>query len=132
MKRSAAGLATLAAVILTAGCASKPPQEVPVGGRVENASGKPLPKIALRFHAQDEANKQAGSLTCMVQDSGEFTGKCLPGRYKVTVLPLSAGRPGAAPKPPTGTWGRYTSPTGTPWEVTVPSAGKTDLVLKVQ
>ena len=125
--------------IVTAGCARKPAQEVEVGGRVEDGEGKPVAKLVVRFHPQDEENKMGRLLTCLTEADGTFAGKCQPGRYKVTLnaVPAAGGsQPGAGmlapPDKGPGVPSNYASPTTTPWEVTIPSGGKKDLVLKQQ
>jgi hypothetical protein len=135
----------LASVLLSmAGCQSPPPpQSGPpqVAGRVEDSDGNPLAKVAVKFHAQDEKNKGT-SVTCMTQADGTFTGRCAAGRYRVTLLAVFAELPkaqekdkgkAALPSPalPAGVPERYGSVQDTPWEVIVPSGGRSGVVLKV-
>ncbi len=124
-----------AVLVLLAGCATGPPREVDVAGRVLSADGKPVSRLALRFHPWDEANKKGGTLTTPVRE-GEFVGKCLPGRYKVTAVPIRPAAPGKAPSPDKDTAldvpRAYTSTGSTPWVVKVPSAGKKDIVLTLE
>jgi hypothetical protein len=137
MYRLAVG-AVLALVLLLPGCAKKqPPKEEDVAGRAEKADGKPLSKVLLRFHAQDEAR----TVSCPTKDDGTFECRCLPGRYKVTVLAIptqSGGSPGTGgiAAPATGSLAgvpsAYTSPTDTPLEVTIPEGGKKDIELKLK
>lgn len=139
MARRVAGLCLLC--LLTAGCAKKPPVEVEIGGTAVDASGKALAGLVLRFHPDDEVNKRGRSLACLVQPDGSFTGKCLPGRYKVTLTKPTAGAGGGDPgagvtaapekgKPEVPS--RYSTPATTPWNPTIPEAGTKELKLKVE
>jgi hypothetical protein len=136
--------------LLLAGCllgatGCRPPTPTPshdgtvaVGGRAEDDRGKPLAGVLLRFVPQDAANSNQ-SLLCKTQASGKFVGKCLPGRYKVTVGAVTTALPGKAggkdalkpPPLPEGVPTAYGKPATTPWEVAVPAGGKTDIVLKM-
>jgi hypothetical protein len=131
----------LVAALLASGCAKKPPEEVDVAGRVEDAGGKPVAHVLVRFHPQDVDPSYAKVLTRVTKSDGTFTGTCFPGRYKVTMVPIPAGSGGSDPgagalatpdKGPTSMPSRYTSPTETPWEETIPDSGKKDIVLKVR
>src|SRR5262249_59414229 len=87
---------------------------------------EPLPGLSLRFHAQDEANRAGPALLCLTQPNGEFVGRCLPGRYRVT-LSVPPGKGKEAVKVPA----RYRSAAETPWEVKVPPGGASGGVLKL-
>ena len=130
--------AALVAALLASGCAKKRPEEVDVAGRVESADGKP---VLVRFHPQDVDPSYAKVLTCATKSDGTFTGTSFPGRYKVTMVPILAGSGSSDPgtgaiarpdKGPANIPSRYMSPTETPWEETIPDAGKKDIVLKVR
>jgi hypothetical protein len=95
----------------------------------------------VRFHPQDETSKHGRSLTCVTGARGEFVGRCLPGRYKVTLaavptnnarLAAEQGAVAAAGRLPPSVSERYTTPAATPWTVTIPDDGKKDVVLKVE
>ena len=144
MSRAWAGVGVLSLAVLTCGCGKKPAaEEVDIAGRLEDAAGKPLPRMIVHFYALDEANKHARAWTCATQAGGDFKGRCLPGRYKVTVaaVPLGTGTadpgsgtiadPGKA-KGVAGVPKAYTSPDDTPLQVMIPDRGKTDIVLKVK
>jgi hypothetical protein len=118
---------------------SGPPE---VKGRVEDSGGKPLARMAVKFHPLDEKNKGT-SLTCQTQPDGSFTGRCAAGRYKVTLSAVwtvppkgeeksKEKTPMPAPKLPPGVPERYGSVKETPWEVDVPAGGKSGIVLKVE
>jgi hypothetical protein len=109
---------------------------------VEDSEGKPLARVGVKFHPLDEKNKGT-SVTCMTQSDGAFTGRCAAGRYKATILPVQITPPKAeekdkgkstlpAPTLPAGVPQRYGSLKDTPWEVDVPAAGKTGIVLKIE
>jgi hypothetical protein len=136
----------MAAVAALAGGCEKPAPPsadgtVKIKGRAEDVEGKPLGRMVLRFHPQDEANKLT-RLTCLTQANGSFEGQCLPGRYKVTLgmmteVPADAkpapGKAVPAPPPlPDAIPKAYATEAETPWEVVVPPGGKTDLVLRVK
>jgi hypothetical protein len=115
-------LALLIAFVL-AGCnqrqAPKPAgPEVDVGGRAVSAEGEALTGYGLRFQS-DPPDQTKTAMICRVQKDGEFFGRCLPGRYRVTLLlppkDLEEGKALAAPQ--------Y-------WEVTVPPGGKKSFVLE--
>jgi hypothetical protein len=109
---------------------------------VEASDGKSLARVGVKFHPLDEKNKGT-SVTCMTQSDGTFTGRCAPGRYKVTVLPVQAmppkteekekGKP-ALPPPtlPSGVPEQYGAAEKTPWEVDVPAGGKSGILLKIE
>jgi hypothetical protein len=119
---------------------SGPPE---VKGRVDDSDGQPLAHVSVKFYPLDEKNKGT-SLICLTQSDGTFTGRCAPGRYKVTVWAAPApapkfpekdkgkAAPPPAPTPPPGVPERYGSFKDTPWEVDVPAGGKTGIVLKVE
>jgi hypothetical protein len=124
--------------------APAPPRSGPpeVKGRVEDSQGQPLAHVAVRFYALDEKNKGT-TITCPTRADGTFTGQCPPGHYKVVLWAVPAEPPKAAdkdkakaalptPKVPPGVPERYGSSKETPWEVDVPTGGKTDIVLKVE
>jgi hypothetical protein len=134
----------LGLAILLGGCKGKPstPDPVGVAGRVEYATGKPLDDAVVTFHPADESNKRGKVLSAPVQ-KGQFAGKCLPGRYKVTITLLAGGNanPAGGAAPSAGTTpdkGGSTIPAGyrsaasTPWDVTVPAEGKKDVRLTVR
>ena len=59
----------------------------------------------------------AGVLTCATQEDGTFTGRCQPGRYKVTIVAIPRGGGGGDPgslatpgKAPANIPSAYTSP----------------------
>src|SRR5262249_7535875 len=115
---------------------------VEVAGRVESSSGKPIDNAVVTFHPADESNKRGNLLSAPVQ-KGQFSGRCLPGRYKVTLTPLAGGtaNPAGGASPSAGTTPdkgvstipeSYRSAATTPLEVTVPDEGKKDLQLKIQ
>ncbi len=125
----------------------KPTVQVPAGppeikGRAVDSDGNPLARVALVFLPQDEANKGT-RVTCVTKADGTFTGRCPPGRCKVTLSALSAsapkedkpdkGKPAPrTPKLPPGVPARYGSATETPWDVDVPAGGQSEIVLKVE
>jgi hypothetical protein len=125
--------------VLLAGCSKPPPPnvtgEVEIKGRAEDASGKPLAGVNLRFIVQEGG--AINSLTCRTKDDGTFFLRGRPGLYKVTVSAAPAAPAGkdakpAPPRPPEGVPQEYGSAKSTPWEIEVPPGGKSDLVLAVK
>jgi hypothetical protein len=132
----------LVLLLLIAGCSKPPPPETAdVAGKVEDASGKPLAKVLVRFNGQEKAKKGLETISFLTKDDGSFGGPCPPGTYKVTLIPVpiqqggaaGKGAPAEAPKAGSGNIPlKYTSPSETPWEVEVPPEGKKDFVFKVE
>jgi hypothetical protein len=133
-------------LLITASCQSPPPASSvgppEVKGRVKDADGNRIGRVAVKFHPTDEKNKGM-SLTCMTQTDGTFSGRCAAGHYKITVLAVPAmptdvpekGKEKVAPPAPSlppGVPKRYGSVEETPWEVDVPAQGKSGIVLKVE
>ncbi len=141
--RTARAAAWLAVALAAFGCAKKPPPApVPVRGRVEFAGGRPAARLVLNFHPRGEDNKGAAVTSAVVDEKGRFEGNCVPGRYKVTLAAVAAapgdpagrgGGAGPAPGAPRRphAHSQYERPEQTPWDVTVPEGGQSDLVLRL-
>ena len=130
------------ALLLAGSCKPRQPDPVEVAGRIEWRPARPVDGAVVTFHPADEVNKKGSLLSAPVQ-AGQFSGKCLPGRYKVTLTPLAVGSlnpaggtnpgTGAAPDKGGGTIPtRFRDATETPWDVTVPPEGKKDILLTVR
>jgi hypothetical protein len=127
-------------LVLAVGCSKKPLTEVDIEGKALDRSGKPVQGYVVRFHPDEESIKHARTVTCVVQTDGKFVGRCLPGKYKVTLAKIgSAGTadPSAggvvAPEKGGITVGQnYLSPTATPWVESIPADGKKDIELKIK
>jgi hypothetical protein len=122
---------------LVAGCANskpKPPPPVPISGKVVFADGRPVAKMVISLHPQDEQNastRPSGAL----DNNGNYKMDAIPGRYKVTLAPIpaTAGSAAAAddlPVPKKGDlkklpdpMSRYRNATESPLELTVPASG---------
>jgi hypothetical protein len=137
------GAVTLALALICAGsCKPRQPDPVEVAGRVEWGAGRPLDGVVITFHPDDEANKKGNLLSAPVE-RGQFSGKCLPGRYKVTLTSLAGGSrhpagatdPGSGAAPEKGGGAipaQFRNATETPLVVTVPPEGKKDILLTVR
>jgi hypothetical protein len=121
MWRYAGRLLILAVAVLMAGCGPKgPPKEADIAGRVEDAEGKPVAKMSVRFQrAGDDGERSA--VICVTQADGKFDGRCLPGNYEVTVRSLATEPGKKADAAPKGTW-----------EIAIPDGGKKDIVLRLE
>lgn len=123
--------AALAALVLLAtGCGKPAPRLVPVAGKVVQAGGQPVAAGTITFYPQGDTLDQGSPPSCQLAADGSFALKTYPfgdgappGRYKVTLDSTLAGR---LKKP------LYADPGKTPWLVTVPDAGVTDLTLEVK
>ena len=136
-------LAFLILSLVAMGCGSaKPPtaEVVSISGRVTDAKGKPIGNGMLSFAPADPAN-QADRPMAQVAADGMFSVSCLPGRYKVTLVPL----PKAAGHVPEG--GEVTTPDkvqpgpkGMPkggssqpsWDIDVKATGNDEFKLQVK
>jgi hypothetical protein len=140
-------LAAAAAALLAlagAGCGKKaePPAPVPVKGRVLNQAGKPLGNVIVLFFGQGPANKGLRYDAAADKD-GRFAAACVPGPYKVTLVPVPSQHGAADPSgggvaaPPGATGASsipaaYRSENETPLTADVPEGGNEDLRLTVR
>jgi hypothetical protein len=135
-------LVVAATLLLASGCRKPPVGEADIAGKLEDSDGKPLAKMIVRFHPQDEANKFR-TYSAPTKADGTFVCRCLPGRYKATLAsvpnPTGAapadgkGAPAATrPRLPDTIPPIYGNPAETPLEFDVPPGGKSDIVLTVQ
>lgn len=120
--RTTLALATLAMVLLLAGCGGGP-KLVPVTGAV-TFNGKPLTAGSIWFHPAEGNPSQGEKPSCQLAIDGSFTMRTYPfgngvppGDYQVTLAPELASRIGRP---------QYADPAKTPWSVTVPLQGLTD------
>ncbi len=114
--------AALAAAV--AGCGARP-KLAPLAGRVVMA-GQAVAAGSVTFYPEGGGDSAVGTLGA----DGSFAASTYPhgdgvapGRYKVV---LDSGLAARIKKP------LYADPTKTPWSVTVPDAGVSDLVLEVK
>lgn len=119
-----------------AGCAKPkppPPTPVPISGTVVYADGKPVANMVIFLHPQDEQAESERPNGALDKD-GHYSIKAIPGRYKVTLLPIpaQAGSASAAglpspkksdPKDALNPMTRYRDVQQTPLELTVRDAG---------
>ena len=143
MSRARSAALALAAGLLLGGCGKPgPPDPVEVAGRVEYGAGRPVTTAVVTFHPAGESNKRGALLSAVVKE-GRFSGKCLPGPYKVTITPLAGGtvNPAGGSSPSGGTTPgkgggsipeHFRSVTSTPWSVDVPPGGKKDIRLTLR
>src|SRR5262249_14925972 len=98
--------------LLLAGCGgSKPLAPVKVKAQILDQSKKPLVKVAVRFHPQDQGNT-SNSPTSYTDDKGRFEVDAIPGRYKITIatIPIhggASGAPGGQPGAAKGAGSKY-------------------------
>jgi hypothetical protein len=139
MSSKGACAAVLLAVCL-AGCKDKPPEPVPITGKVQDEAGNPMGEMLLTLHPVEEKNKNARIESALTNKEGTFSLTSVPGKYKITMLALPKGGSfggaptgGNVPAPDFGPGAekraRYRDPQQTPWSVDVPLEGKKDLVL---
>lgn len=134
-------LASLVFGVTLVGC-GKPPSpraEVTVSGVVLDAAGKPVAWKVVSFTPRepDQRDNAAGT-----DDKGHFTLKLVPGLYHVTLAEPGRGATGgadvggvvAADKggKSTAIHSKYRSPNDTPWRVTIPDGGQTDLKFQIE
>jgi hypothetical protein len=117
-------------LLASAGCSSKVPK-VPASGRLLKPDGTPMRACGVYFDPcwPDAA---AGFPFGGVDDDGHFglgiTAKdkrVLPGKYKVTLMYIDQEMAKTLPR-------KYEDVHQTPWEVTIPKTGKTDIVLQME
>lgn len=146
MPRTLALIFLALACLLPIGCRKKPLPKVAIAGVALNAQNKPLDKLIIKFHPQDEDNKFSSLETAV--NNGKFEGKLQPGRYKVTlaIIPIEvgpgAGGPGTPPQVPAasgkhgaavgGIPSQYLTEEKTPWDVTIPADGNQDMKLTMK
>jgi hypothetical protein len=137
------GATAVALVVLAAGC-TKPPTPVDVDGKVVFEVPRPKAPMLVRLHPRDDANKSSTPTSPQpIGEDGSFhLPKCLPGRYKATLVLVPnqvGGNPTAASPGDMGAPGgpaasglpkAYQDEQASPWEVTV-TDGKQPLVLTV-
>jgi hypothetical protein len=123
-----------------AGCGGRvEPQPVNVEGEVRFGDGQPVPEMLLLFHPQEAANRNDRP-SPFIKGDGQFKISCLPGKYKITIMPIPGTKPGGSgtAQPPDKTAltkelfpgdGIYRDVANTPWVVDVPKRGRNDLVL---
>jgi hypothetical protein len=137
-------IGTLALAALTfplSGCGSSQPlNPVPVKGKVM-FQGKPLANVLVQFNPEDIKQRRAEAPT---GPDGTFSLSCVPGKCRVTILPL--GKP---PPPPTIEKGKpqadlspsevsadipekYKDPATTPFKLEVPEQGKEGIELTIE
>lgn len=130
----------LAAVLVLAGCAGPPPEPpVAASGKLVGYRGKSAEGVVVSLWPQDDPRGAVKSALCKAD--GTFSLECVPGAYKVTVMPRKPVGKGAAPGPqgpgtapaPSGQDAlipeMYQSSVKTNLRVTVPAGGTGDLVV---
>jgi hypothetical protein len=148
MCRPAAWVLLVLAAAPLAGCSKKVPElkAVPVRGHLLQADNTPYQKVmVLVFYPADESAGRTlpSPSTSTSPTDGSFSVECVPGRFKVTLAPISSsqgnpagggGGPAAnAPKmEDIGALKKYLSASTTPWEVTISDGGTENLELKIQ
>jgi hypothetical protein len=132
----AAAPTVLLFVAFAAGCAKpKPPLPPPVAisGKVVYAAGTPVAGMVIKLSALDERFAGDGPSGALDKD-GRYTLNAIPGRYRVTLLPIpaQAGSAGKSdqpvpkkgdPKDAFSAMARYRDLANSPLELTVPAAG---------
>jgi hypothetical protein len=137
-----AGLTFASLFLLPAGCDNNP-KPVDVTGKVVFAVPRPTAPLIVTLHPRDDANKTCTPTSQPIGDDGGFRlTKCLPGRYKATLIPVPSQLGPSAPASPGGVAApgglaasglpkAYLDEQASPWEVTVPEGGKDGLELTV-
>lgn len=131
-------LLALAAAVGLSSC-DKPPAprgEVSVSGQVVDRGGKPLALKVVGFHPREKDQRDGAAGT---DDKGRFTLKLVPGLYHVTLAEPGRGPTGGADAggvtapdkggKATGIPPAYRNANETPWKVTIPDGGQSDLKL---
>ena len=121
------------AVCLLGGCSSQPPPTAPAKGKILGADGKPIHGGYVMFWPLDnpkEFVKRYDTVPVSVtNERGEFEMWIMspdrigvpPGKYRVTVHEIAKENNSRVPQ-------RYRKDDTTPWEVTIPAKGMTDIV----
>lgn len=128
-----------AATLLLAGCAGvpdRPPEVVPVSGKVVFRGGQPMPGGRVEFHpkgggkeASGELDKNGGfRLTSWKKDDG-----VMPGEYAVTVKPFTykTGNPQQVPQGHRVSRAYWEEDT-TPLQATVTKTGPNDFTFTIE
>jgi hypothetical protein len=138
--RPAGGILACVALCLLPGCGGAPPEPVAVKGKVVFEK-KGVSWVRVTFWPQKMAVKPA-SAVCDLE--GRFSLKCVPGNYKVTVIPIAqeetapgiesgkAAADPARPKTPVVIAASYREASTTELTVEVPEGGKEDVVLRLK
>src|SRR5262249_60604628 len=106
---------------------------------VSRPGGRPAPPTTLIFYPQDQATRRKVPTVVPDPGDGTFRVSCVPGKYKVTLVPGGSATPakpggpegapaGPAPRSPWGLPESYQSASSTPWLVEIPVTRKADLV----
>ena len=120
-------------VITMLGCGRAPATLVPAKGRILKADGKPLTDGRVGFMPVDDPkgflNRHGTTPYSLLSEKGEFeavlSGTKIglpPGKYRIHLL--SIGKQTQIPK-------QYQDWQTTPWIETIPSTGKTDILLQL-
>lgn len=131
-----------AVALVLVGCGGGKPKQrasVTITGRVTDPAGKPVGAGMLSFAPADPDN-QGDRPMVQVQADGTFGVSCLPGRYKVTLVPLpkAAGHvpeggdvvtPEKAQAGPKGMLKGSTQPS---WDIEVKATGNDEFKLQVK
>ena len=121
-------VAALLCLVFTIGCGPQPPRLVPVTGRVQ-VDGQPVTAGSIAFFPDSNAEYTEDNPSSLLQLDGSFTMKTFPfgegvapGDYTATLAPELASRLNKE---------LYASPTKSPWKITVPPEGLSELILEV-
>lgn len=139
------GVGLVALVLVGCGGGKPPRKPVTILGRVTDAKGKPVGNVMLSFAPMDAANKDERPMAQVASD-GLFKADCLPGRYRVTLIPMPKA-PGqapdegnvSAPEKAKGASGKNPmemmkggGPSQPTWDIEVKSSGNEEFKLQVR
>jgi hypothetical protein len=113
---------------------ANPPPAVPAAGRILTSDGKPVRGVTVQFWPTGHLAQTKTLPFGMTDAKGGFTmimgiedGRAKSGapaaNYRVTI---STPNPKAPKVPP-----HYMDPNATPWELSIPPEGKTDILLRI-
>jgi hypothetical protein len=136
----------LAAIMLIGCNNTPPPKPVKITGKVQYANGKPVTGMVLTFNPREEINKNDRPIFVLQGTDGRFEIECLPGKYKVTMVPIPSnpGSMGNIQLPPTKEpekgktspqqmlLNNFRSPDTSPWEINILPEGTLEQVLIVR
>jgi predicted component of type VI protein secretion system len=131
MRLSRSAVLTIVILPYITGCSSEATL-VKASGVVLKSDGKPLAEVDVRFYPLENVKKLKSIPFGLTSRNGEFQigfdpakPGIPPGEYKATITVI-------IPSEKKSVAAKYSDHQQTPWLVTIPRTGKTDIVLKVE